>query len=217
MLSPKMVATSVVSVAVYLALAILGEGPRAFFARPPLIALAVLTLAALVASLFSSVSLSSGEREDRANRWVIPVFGVLGLALAIAPALDDRFGLLSFGGDGLRWAGVVLYGLGGALRLAPVFALGRRFSGLVAIQANHELKTDGLYTLIRNPSYLGLLVLSLGWALAFHSGVGVVIAALFVIPLHARMNAEERLLADQFGAEYAAYRRRTWRLVPGLY
>ncbi len=35
--------------------------------------------------------------------------------------------------------------------------------------------------------------------------------------LIARMNAEERLLEDTFGAEYRAYRARTWRLVPYLY
>jgi hypothetical protein len=36
-------------------------------------------------------------------------------------------------GDGVRWAGVALLAIGGILRLAPVFVLGRRFSGLVAI------------------------------------------------------------------------------------
>ena len=218
MLSPKMAATAFVSVAVYLALAILGEGGfDAFFAHGALVALALVTLAALVASLFSQVNLSAGEREDRANRWVIPAFGALGLALAIAPAYADRIGLLVVGGEGLRWFGVVLYVVGGVLRLIPIFALGGRFSGLVAIQPGHQLKTDGLYAVIRNPSYLGLLVLSLGWGLAFRSLVGVVIAALFLIPLHARMNAEERLLAEQFGDAYEAYRKRTWRLVPWLY
>lgn len=157
----------------------------------------------------AQVNLSAGEREDRANRWVIAAFGVLGLALAIAPAYADRIGLLVFGGEGLRWIGVVFYAVGGVLRLVPIFALGERFSGLAAIQPGHRLKTDGLYAVVRNPSYLGLLVLSLGWGLAFRSLVGVAIAALFAIPLHARMNAEERLLAEKFGAEYEAYRART--------
>jgi protein-S-isoprenylcysteine O-methyltransferase Ste14 len=33
----------------------------------------------------------------------------------------------------------------------------------------------------------------------------------------ARMNAEEVLLQNEFGEEYASYRRRTWRLVPWTY
>jgi protein-S-isoprenylcysteine O-methyltransferase Ste14 len=32
-----------------------------------------------------------------------------------------------------------------------------------------------------------------------------------------RMNAEEKLLAEQFGESCDAYRKRTWRLIPHLY
>jgi len=95
--------------------------------------------------------------------------------------------------------------------------LGRRFSGLVAIQPGHRLVTSGVYGIIRHPSYLGLLVNSLGWALAFRSGVGILLTALLIPPLLARIHAEERLLRTQFGEEYDAYRARTSRLIPGLY
>ena len=117
----------------------------------------------------------------------------------------------------IRWLGVGLFAAGGALRIWPVFVLGRRFSGLVAIQPGHTLVTSGVYGVIRNPSYLGLLVNSLGWALAFRSGVGVLLTALLIPPLLARIHAEERLLRTQFGEEYDAYCTRTSRLVPGLY
>ena len=49
-----------------------------------------------------------------------------------------------------------------------------------------------------------MLVNSLGWALAFRSGVDVLLA---------RIHAEEKLLHSQFGA----YRSRTARLISGLY
>jgi protein-S-isoprenylcysteine O-methyltransferase Ste14 len=77
--------------------------------------------------------------------------------------------------------------------------------------------TSGVYGLVRHPSYLGLLVNSLGWALAFRSGVGLLLTALLVPPLLARIRAEERLLRSQFGGEYEAYRARTSRLIPGIY
>ena len=153
-------------------------------------------------------------REDRSNRWVIAAFGVLGVADASLPAFADRIDFLTFGGEGIRWLGVAIYAAGGVLRLAPVFVLGRRFSGLVAIQPEHRLVTDGLYRFIRHPSYLGLLVNALGWGLAFRAGVGLVIAALMLSVVIARIEAEERLLSETFGAEYDAYRARTWRLVP---
>ena len=95
--------------------------------------------------------------------------------------------------------------------------LGSRFSGLVAIQPGHTLVTTGVYGTIRNPSYLGLLVNSLGWAFAFRSGVGVLLTALVIPLLMARIRSEEALLHSQFGGEYEAYRARTWRLIPWLY
>ena len=202
----------------YFALAILGEGGiAAFFAHPPLVAVAAIYLALVVAALFTRGNLSPGEREDRGNRWVLGAFTLIGLMLGYAPALSDRLDLFVVGGEGTRWAGVLLCVVGGALRIAPVFALGERFSGLVAIQPGHELVTDGLYSRIRNPSYLGLLIGALGWSLVFRSIVGVLLTALLVVPLVARMKAEEALLSERFGEAYAAYRARTWRLVPGLY
>jgi protein-S-isoprenylcysteine O-methyltransferase Ste14 len=87
----------------------------------------------------------------------------------------------------------------------------------VAIQPGHTLVTTGVYSVIRHPSYLGLLVNSLGWGLAFRSGVGVLLTALSIPPLLARIRAEEMLLRTQFGADYDAYRARTSRLIPGLY
>jgi protein-S-isoprenylcysteine O-methyltransferase Ste14 len=62
-----------------------------------------------------------------------------------------------------------------------------------------------------------VFVNSLGWALAFRSVVGVLLTALTLVPLLARIRAEEALLGSQFGAAYEYYRARTSRLVPGLY
>jgi protein-S-isoprenylcysteine O-methyltransferase Ste14 len=218
MSKPTLALASAGGVVVFLGLAILGWGGfDAFFANPARIALVVATAAMVVAGLLSSANLSTGEREDRSNRWIIGALGLIGLLSAWLPAYSDRKEFWVIDGDAIRWFGVALYAGGGALRLWPVFVLGRRFSGLVAIQPGHTLVTDGIYRVIRNPSYLGLLILSLGWALAFRSGAGVLLAALNIPPLIARMNAEERLLHAQFGKEYEAYRARTWRLLPGLY
>ncbi len=206
------------AIAVYLWLAILGGGGfAAFFSNPARTALAIVTIALGVVSVFVGGNLSPGLREDRSNRWVIAAFGVIGLLGAFLPAWTDRIGFWMIDGDAVRWLGVALLAGGGALRLWPVAVLGHRFSGLVAIQPDHKLVTTGLYRLIRHPSYLGLLISALGWGLAFNSGVGVLLALLNIPPLVARMNSEERLLSSEFGAAYDAYRARTARLIPGVY
>jgi protein-S-isoprenylcysteine O-methyltransferase Ste14 len=101
--------------------------------------------------------------------------------------LTDRLGFWTIDGETTRWIGVFFMAVG------------------------------GLYSVIRHPSYLGLLVSSLGWGLAFRSGVGVLLALVLVAPIIARMNSEERLLQSEFGGAYDAYRAQTRRLFPGIY
>ena len=202
----------------YLGLAVAGRGGfAAFFARPALTVIAVATGGLVIAGLCSPGNLSAGEQEDRGNRWVFAAFSVIGLASAYVPAYTDRIGFWTLDGDSIRWLGVVLFVVGGVIRLWPVFTLGQQFSGLVAIQPGHKLVTTGIYSIVRNPSYLGLLVNAVGWGLAFRSVIGVLLALLNVLPLVARIRSEETLLRSHFGKEYEAYCARTSRLIPGLY
>ncbi|WJK07820.1 methyltransferase family protein [Pseudomonas fluorescens] len=205
-MSAQMTVVAVLATLAYLGLAMWGIGGVAvFFSHGALVVVALATLAMVVASLFTEVNLSTGEREDRANRWVIPAFAVIGLVSAFLPAYCDRIGFWTVGREGTRWLGAFLFIVGGGLRLWPVFVLG------------HRLVTEGIYRHLRNPSYLGLVINAIGWALAFRSVVGLLLAALTLIPLIARIHSEEALLRTQFGAEYDAYCARSWRLVPGVY
>lgn len=205
-------------VGVQLGLTVVGMGGLEwFYNHTALIAMAIIGLAMFVASLFTKGNLSSGEREDRGNRWVLLAFGVIILMLSYLPPRTDRMDFLTLDGETTRWVGVALFAVGGALRLWPVFVLGRRFSGLVAIQKGHTLVTSGIYRAIRNPSYLGMIIMTLGFALAFRSLIGAALTACLVPPLVARIHAEEAMLRSQFGAEFDAYCTRTYRLIPGLY
>jgi protein-S-isoprenylcysteine O-methyltransferase Ste14 len=217
-MTPKLALLTVAALLIYLGLPILGWGGFVpFFSHPARIVLVVILLALAVASFFTQVNLSTGVREDRGNRWIIAAVSIIALLCAYLPAYTDRKELWTIDGDAVRWLGVLLFAVGGVLRLWPVFTLGRRFSGLVAIQPGHALVTHGIYGVIRHPSYLGLLINALGWVLAFRSIVGILLTLLMIPPLVARMNAEERLLRSEFGDAYDAYRARTSRLIPGLY
>lgn len=148
---------------------------------------------------------------------MIALFSAVGLLDGYLPALTDRFNFWTIDHDTIRWLGVIAFAIGGSLRLWPVFVLGRRFSGLVAIQPGHALVTTGIYRFIRHPSYLGMLLTAFGWGLGFRAGVGLLLAAMLIPVLIARMNSEERLLQSQFGEQYDDYRSRTSRLIPGIY
>lgn len=210
--------TGIVAIAFQFALAIVGwGGVGAFFAHPAMQALGWVTAAGLVTAIFTQCNMGTGEKEDRGNRWVLGAFTVIAILMAYFSAYTDRIGFWTIDGDTMRWVGVVVCFAGGVLRIVPVYVLKNRFSGLVAIQKGHTLETHGLYGVIRNPSYVGLLTTSIGWAMAFRSVVGILLALSLLIPLVARMHAEERMLREHFGAEYEAYFRRTWRLVPWVY
>ena len=146
---------TIVGSAAYLGLAVLGWGGFApFFSHPALVALAVVLFVIAIAAFFAGGSLSRGVREDRGNRWVLAAFGVIGLLAGWLPAYTDRHEFWIIDGEAVRWLGVVVFAAGGALRLWPVYVLGNRFSGLVAIQPGHTLVTDGIYGVIRHPSEL---------------------------------------------------------------
>src|SRR5215472_18537885 len=116
--SPRLALVSVTATLAFLGLAILGSGGfAAFFSHSALIALAVVLFLLTGAALFTKGNLSPGEREDRANRWVIAAFGLIGLLAAYLPAYSDRKGFWVLDGEAIRWLGVVLFAAGGALRI----------------------------------------------------------------------------------------------------
>jgi hypothetical protein len=70
-----------ISTAAYFGLAIVGWGGfgfAGFFSHPARVVLAIVTLAMVVVAAFAGGNLSLGLREDRANRWVIAVFALVG-------------------------------------------------------------------------------------------------------------------------------------------
>jgi protein-S-isoprenylcysteine O-methyltransferase Ste14 len=78
------------------------------------------------------------------------------------------------------------------------------------------LVASGPYRYVRNPLYIGLLLLGVGWGmLASRIGAVVIIGGVLAITL-ALIDEEERQLSAAQGESYAAYKRAVPRLVPSL-
>ena len=115
------------------------------------------------------------------------------------------------------WAGAVLAIAGTGLRLAAARHLGASYTRTLRVRDAQAVVDTGLYAHVRHPGYAGTLALLFGYAISWQSPAALV-AALPLIPAYARrMTAEERLLEAELGDAYARYRRRTRRLVPGIY
>jgi len=109
--------------------------------------------------------------------------------------------------------------VGGATYLWCVWHFANFGRGTPApIDAPKKLVTRGLYGFIRNPMYVGVLMVILGWAALFQSskvltyaiGVGTFFH-LFVVFY------EEPHLASAFGTEYARYRSQVGRWIPRIW
>jgi len=96
--------------------------------------------------------------------------------------------------------------------------LGTNWSITLEVREQHRLITDGVYRRIRHPMYMALLLYSVGQALVIPNWVaGPSYLIAFGILFTFRVRAEERMMLDQFGDQYAAYMARTKRLVPGVW
>jgi protein-S-isoprenylcysteine O-methyltransferase Ste14 len=166
----------------------------------------------VVAFLFSGMDFTSLKWADRRTRIVIPAMIAITAPLLFLPVYADRRGIMVFDGDAARYLGLVVYAAGCVLRIGPMFTLKKRFRAPWTAQEKHYLITTGFYRYIRHPSYLGAFLALLGWLLVFRCGIGFVVCLLLIPLAIPEIRKEEKMLADEFGEEYAAYKRRTWML-----
>ncbi len=118
----------------------------------------------------------------------------------------------------LIYTGIALCILGFIIRWAAIAQLGKAFTVDVSISKTHKVKDDGLYKLIRHPSYSGIVMIFLGLSFLFGSWYAILIVNIpTFIALSFRIKVEEELLESAFGDEYKNYKKRTKKIIPGIY
>ena len=77
-----------------------------------------------------------------------------------------------------------------------------------------SLVTGGVYRFTRNPMYLGMVLVLIGWAVFLASPITLIFAPLFVLYIYRfQITPEERVLTSIFGDEYVAYKNKVRRWV----
>ncbi len=102
---------------------------------------------------------------------------------------------------------------GNSFALYVLFWLGRSFS---IMPEARRLVTTGPYGIVRHPLYLAEFIASMGVLMQFFSPYAALISGTQAGFQILRMHFEERVLRSAF-PDYAAYSRRTWRVIPGIY
>lgn len=121
-------------------------------------------------------------------------------------------------GDAFEGFAVGMMILGEGIRIATVGFVPRGTSGRNTHgQVAEVLNTSGLYSVVRNPLYLGNCLMYVGLALFSQNIALAVILALVLLPYYERIiSAEETFLAEKFGTSYTDWAAQTPAFLPRL-
>ncbi len=147
---------------------------------------------------------------ERGEGYVVGQFALLGL-LVLALWLTP-----SFSPPWLTWLGRGLAGVGLGVLLLAAWQRGRNLTALPKPWPGGYLVQQGLYRVVRHPIYCGVLLWALGSSLAHLNPWTLGLCGLLFVWLERKASLEERWLEERF-PDYAAYRRRTKKLIPWIY
>lgn len=131
-----------------------------------------------------------------------------GLGLALAP-LGPRLALGWV--EVIGWVGLASGVVVGALALAK---LGRATKVHPRPAPGAQLRTTGVYSVVRHPMYLAVLLVAGGVALAGGRLLAILVTPLLALVLLAKIRFEETMLDEQFGWQYAVYASHVPALIP---
>ena len=119
--------------------------------------------------------------------------------------------------DLFRWFMVLVSTLGLVFMLWGLLVLGKNWApSTTKVRGDTVLVTTGPYGIVRNPIYLGALILLPSIALEAASWLILLPGLALTIILYLQVGKEEASLIAHFGNAYREYKRRTPRLVPKL-
>lgn len=113
--------------------------------------------------------------------------------------------------------GVVLLGVGFYILILALKALSvRRAFGkeIYQVKAKGNLITNGIYAYIRNPLYIGVIILLFGWAFLLLLTFLFIMPFFFMLLFYFVVRWEEKELSERFGEEYLAYKKAVPRFFP---
>ncbi len=158
-----------------------------------------------------------GVRQDRSTLRTLWIVILASVAAGVFVATGLHAGALPHR-EFFVAAGLTLFVPGLVLRWWAIVQLGRFFTVDVTIARDHELVEVAPFSVVRHPSYAGVLLAFTGFALSLANWLAFFV---LVVPIFAafvrRMNVEEEALSDALGERYVGYMRRTKRLVPFVY
>ncbi|MBQ8687300.1 MAG: isoprenylcysteine carboxylmethyltransferase family protein [Ruminococcus sp.] len=129
----------------------------------------------------------------------------------ILAELVSIFGNFSMLGTPVRCVGLFFSIAGIAVFGTAVWTMRDSWRAGIPTEDKTEMVTEGIYSISRNPAFLGFDLIFLGLVLMFFSFWHLFFALFAGVMLHLQILQEEKHLAAVFGEPYEAYRRQTGR------
>lgn len=156
------------------------------------------------------------QKPDRGSLRIIWITIGLANTLGILSAIFIKMPISKYAL--LPYAGLFLIVCGIIFRFISIFSLGKFFTVDVTIRKGHKIKKDGMYRLIRHPSYTGSLISFFGFGISLNNLLSLLLIFIPVfIAILYRIVIEEKFLISRFGSEYTDYMKKTYRLIPWIF
>ncbi len=154
---------------------------------------------------------------DKFSTLGIFTFGFLSQISAVvewknsADPYSESMSLVSF-------TGLILLFIGMIIRADSIYKLKDNFTPNVIYITKARLIKDGIFGLIRHPSYLGAYFTMIGTALLFESLITFIVFSIILLLAYAyRIYFEEKQLLKFFKNKYLKYKKRTWKMFPYIW
>lgn len=113
----------------------------------------------------------------------------------------------------LQWGGVVIAAIGVWFFIASILTMKGNWRAGVPDKKETSLVTTGIYSISRNPAFVGFDLMYLGIVIAFPNAWHAVAAAFTAWLLHKQIKGEEVFLENAFGKEYLEYKNKVRRYI----
>jgi protein-S-isoprenylcysteine O-methyltransferase Ste14 len=111
------------------------------------------------------------------------------------------------GSEYLQAIGFIIGAIGVAILITGILTLGKYFTASITPKG---LVTHGIYSKIRHPIFIGVLLVYLGLELIFQSIYGLLLVCFVLLPFYMYSAIEEeKILSKMFKDEYIAYKKKT--------
>lgn len=178
----------------------------------------------LFTEVFYKSQMSSNNSDQKGKNksslsllWIV-IISSISLSIFVANIHFEDFSLMITTQNWIIFLGLIVLFIGILTRFLIIKSLGKYFTVDVTIREGHQIKKDGVYSVLRHPSYSASLLTFLGLGLFLNNWITLFIA--FIPPFLAflyRIKIEEKALIEQFGQDYIDYKRQTKKLIPFIY